>query len=93
MRMKYFAIVGIVGALATAGGAPAFAQDYGYGYRHASPHYGYYPSAEGGECYVVTDPTLGFGYWGSCATRGAAIGRSTGDRKTQNLPYSPLSPR
>ena len=85
--IKHTAIAGIA-ALVAGFAAPSFAQDYYYGYQHSMPHYGYYPNtAEYGECFVETDKTLGFGYWGSCATQGRAVGRGSGSLQTQNLPY------
>ena len=88
--MKYFAIVGIAGALMAVGTAPSFAQYYGdYGYRHSDPHYGYYPGAQDGQCFVITDPVKEFGYWGSCATTGQALGHSSGNPRTQNLGVNP----
>jgi hypothetical protein len=83
---KTLAIAGVAGALTIGMAVPSFAQYY----VHTVPHYGYYPNAvENGQCFVETDKTLGFGYWGSCAAKGQALGRGSGTYKTENLPYNP----
>jgi hypothetical protein len=90
MISKHVAMAGIVGALAIGLAAPSFAQNYDYGNRHTGSHFSYGPQeSEAGECFVTTDPVLGYGYWGSCAARGQAVGRSTGAYKTQNYPAGP----
>ena len=89
LSSKHIAMLGIVGALAVGVAAPTYAQNYygdngyyGYYFQHTVPHFGYYPAREGGECFVTTDPTLGFGYWGSCQSAPPAIGRGSGSFKS-----------